>query len=939
MAEIIPSIPKLINESPQAAGLVAKLNTQQSANKRSYTEHNYEQVALGTLSRIQNNDSILKLLPDLELCVQIYVSCILDPNGTTGGKLTLLPPKVNMLQSVRSSITETISDYIDRHYKLNDKLSTIIREALFTKGAYVEAIIPEASVDRLINRSGQYLGNNSVVNTEDYYQHIKILGDADPYKINVEEFMVKYAPISNKSTGDKRYKEEMDRFISQIRPRIRKDLNKRDVVTFNIEDIEDNIDITDDYSCLFYSKRKLDEISNNYRISNESRVDKVSKDIKSDRRNRVSYEYLDTLFRNNLGAPTSLVEFALNEDETMRNSVDRPLVLKLPVESVIPVYVTNNPEKHVGYFVLLDENGNPINLEKNNPALDVCNTTYTNTKDPKTNLINQARHGLYGAIKNVPELNNMDELYGDILDHMIKSKIRNSDLADLVDLKDSAEIYRVMLARALASKFTRLLYLPADMVMYYAFDYRNNGTGKSLLEDSLVLASMAGMLLYANVKSSIQNAVPITDIKLTVDEDDPNPLGTAEKFLSETIRANNVNFPLGMTDPMYLHDWMIRAGYRLTVESPYLPSLDVDRNVNTGVNGDVIDASKEVYDSIVGMIVKSIGMTPELIESAMKEDFAASVVAKNKLLAKRIITLQRKFTAMTTSHVRKIITNDALLRDIIRDCVKDNKQEIKKGIKAYLKISDDSLKDIELNKVSSKDLEEYLLDVFAEGIIATLPSPDGSDEDEKTKIFSSVMDRVNTIVEVLYSDKMFKDATTGIADFDAEKIKDMVTAGYARKWIIDNDLMPELVNWYKKQDDNTLKDPFFDDVRDFVGDVTKEYIKYIEKYKADLKKSGQKLVRTKEELEELAGGVSESSSDTSSDTSDTEGGDTGDEADQFDMGDEMGGDEETPQFEAEDQPEENEEAQPEQPAEGEANAGGTNTSGANAGGEAPQFEG
>ena len=126
MAEIIPSIPKLINESPQAAGLVAKLNTQQSANKRSYTEHNYEQVALGTLSRIQNNDSILKLLPDLELCVQIYVSCILDPNGTTGGKLTLLPPKVNMLQSVRSSITETIADYIDRPYKLNDKVSTLL---------------------------------------------------------------------------------------------------------------------------------------------------------------------------------------------------------------------------------------------------------------------------------------------------------------------------------------------------------------------------------------------------------------------------------------------------------------------------------------------------------------------------------------------------------------------------------------------------------------------------------------------------------------------------------------------------------------------------------------------------------------------------------------------------------------------------------------------
>ena len=130
-----PSIPKLLNESPQAAALLAKLNTSQSANFRPYTGYNYDEVALGTLSRIQNNDSVLKLLPDLELCVQIYVSCILDPNGTVGSKLTLIPPKVNMLQSVRSSITDTIAEYIDRNYKLNSKLSKILREALFTKGA------------------------------------------------------------------------------------------------------------------------------------------------------------------------------------------------------------------------------------------------------------------------------------------------------------------------------------------------------------------------------------------------------------------------------------------------------------------------------------------------------------------------------------------------------------------------------------------------------------------------------------------------------------------------------------------------------------------------------------------------------------------------------------------------------------------------------------
>ena len=896
-----PSIPKLLNESPQAAALLAKLNTSQSANFRPYTGYNYDEVALGTLSRIQNNDSVLKLLPDLELCVQIYVSCILDPNGTVGSKLTLIPPKVNMLQSVRSSITDTIAEYIDRNYKLNSKLSKILREALFTKGAYIEAVIPEASVDRLINKSGNYLGVNNLVNTEGYSDFSdqmvpSVLGKANEYIIPLDTFNKKYFTTNGKTHLD--MKKDLDHFVKTLEPRTRV-INNENSVVFSIDDIGNLIDITDNYNVLFTSKRKIEEKLNKYSIAHEARVDKISSKRKQE---PIDYNYLDTLFRNNIGMDTSYVEFALNEDETIRDSVDKPLVLKLPVESVIPVYVTNNPERHVGYFVLLDENGNPINLEKDNPALDTCGTSISNVKDPKTNILNMARHGLMGAMKNVPEIRNIDELYSDIIDHMIKSKLRNSDFESLVDLRNNTEIYKVMLARALSAKMTRLLYLPKELVQYYAFDYRNNGTGKSLLEDTLVLASMAGMLLYANVKSSIQNTVPITDITLSIDEDDPNPLGTAEKYLSETIRANNINFPLGMTDPTYLHDWAIRSGFRLKVESPALPKLDVDRSVSTGINGDILDSSQDVYKNIIGMIIKSLGMSPEIVETAMKEEFAASVVAKNKLLAKRIMMFQNQFVDMITEHIRLIIKNDAILRNLIRDTVKNNKAEIKKGIKAYLKIKDENLKDIELDKIKTSDLEEYLLGVFTDGIEADLPSPDTSGEDEKLEILNAVKSRIETVADILYSDTTFLDSTLGTTEVDVSKIKGMVISGYMRKWIVENNMTPELVNWYKKTDDNTLKDPFFDDIKDFAKGVMTEYNNYLERTDKELKDIGKEILKYKGRLEELAGGSSEVEDTGSSDSGDSGDSDGGDgEADQFDMGDEGGG-EETPQFEEENQP-------------------------------------
>ena len=38
------------------------------------------------------------------------------------------------------------------------------------------------------------------------------------------------------------------------------------------------------------------------------------------------------------------------------------LVMHLPAESVIPITVPGNPAEHVAYFVLLDINGNPLNV-------------------------------------------------------------------------------------------------------------------------------------------------------------------------------------------------------------------------------------------------------------------------------------------------------------------------------------------------------------------------------------------------------------------------------------------------------------------------------------------------------------------------------------------------------------------------------------------------
>ncbi len=50
----------------------------------------------------------------------------------------------------------------------------------------------------------------------------------------------------------------------------------------------------------------------------------------------------------------------LTSTQTARPNDGHPLVMTLPPECVIPVDVPSNPDEHIGYYILLDEFGNPV---------------------------------------------------------------------------------------------------------------------------------------------------------------------------------------------------------------------------------------------------------------------------------------------------------------------------------------------------------------------------------------------------------------------------------------------------------------------------------------------------------------------------------------------------------------------------------------------------
>ena len=485
-AKVKAKIPALASDSPQTASILSKLNTSQSQNRTPYTSYDYMSIAYATADRLRANTSILQLLPDLEIAIEIITACMLDPNGVIDNDIVYTAPAINMSSSLKGEIVSLIKKYINVNYKLTDKLPEIIREAMFTHGAYVEAIIPEASVDRLVNYSGQYqVGNDLYLTNEGIANYLKSASYDKKFKdkkaiwsMNVETYKNKYG--STFPVNEKTKKSAFD--INLLS-------GKREVILTE-EDL--GIEITDNYNILRQPELKLQlqankkEITKTNTLHNTIRANmeeyQINLEAKGKGRvlNKDVIDYLDVLFRKNDGMKPSDVEFGLKIDETIRDSLSSPLIMKLPVESVIPIYAKNEPSKHVGYFVLLDIEGYPINIIRDLEEIDAQSACLDNnsTDDLKTGLINKAKMGLYGSIGEVPTLQNIEVLYGDIVDHMIKSKLRNSEFEDLVEIRDTADIYKVMMARALAAKKTKILYLPLELVQYYAFKYRRNGTGE-----------------------------------------------------------------------------------------------------------------------------------------------------------------------------------------------------------------------------------------------------------------------------------------------------------------------------------------------------------------------------------------------------------------------------------------------------------------------------
>lgn len=838
-------------------------------------------IAARTANNIAHADTVMQMLPDMQLGAQILVSSVASPKDmmtlalsykTTPG---ILPP------TVMAAAIASVKDHFDTIYKIKDKIPRILQEVLFDKGSHIVAIIPENSIDEMINR-------NNAVSMESFHDALGVdinskltasqaitapLGILGPGIEGYADSKVKQSgglssmtfSIGNESLEDiyRSYSTNQHNFSQTMH---------FPTANGKFEAME-GIHITDNPNVLRIPKieEKLRRDAVNARLRTNlsaTALESYGNYRTTDGKIKMDDQSLKNLIYKPRKRGMQTMSTFKTDNQLDRRSIGHPLLMELPPESVIPVYTPGQEDRHVGYFILLDQTGNPVKAMNEKDSFGDLSARLMRASNQTSNIGNRLKQLTDGL--NCTEADYTDTMvrvYADMVEQDLLARVRNGFYSNAVALAKNTDYYRVMLSRVHQQQSTTILFMPADMVTYFARKYNQYGIGVSILDEMKILNNMRAIAMMGNTILGIKNSIPRTQVELNIDDTDPDPYKTAETVLQEIARVNQTAVPFGASAPVDIADYFQRAQYQVRVTGhPAIPETNIAYTEGTTSYSKV---DTELEESLQKRTAMAMGLNAETINNGFNSETATSVVANNLMLSRRVMVIQDQINPHITDYHRKVIKADADLQDKLKELLFNEY--------ASLEIDEEEIaKQIGNTGVNIKQMViDHIINDFIEGLEVTLPRPNTATvENQKTALDAHIA-LLDTALDAYLSDQFFSDEIGGEMTRNVESIKAMLKAHFIRAFMAENGIMTELASLVTLTDANEPE-----------IDLWETQVEHVKKLMATMSGFMKKVHKTKQDGNELvdrlnatAGGDGDSSSSSSSDDTDAGGG--GDPADPF----------------------------------------------------------
>ena len=889
---------------------------------------------------IDDNEAIMQLLPDLQRAAQILISYVLSPTYITSGQeLQYLPPPGLFTQNSGVQMVDRIKNYMATGFNLDGRLYDIMYKILFTKGAYCVAVIPESSLDELINPEVAKESFSVQTSKQSIAEIDKQLNDymrpcvgfagkktetkkaqlsSESYSINFNNIEVTSGNTDGSSptlyqtntpteinnpmnqlvdtrikVGD-RIEYEFPKEIFDI-DGVKRDDKKDSKITLSKEgkwtvDLngsgnETLIEYSDDLNMIrlgHLRKEATDKrIKGTLGLSRESYIDRTNA---SDRQilDKV-FKNIDSFVNSGYGDDNNL-KVLKNNRQTYRKDLNEPLVIEYPVESIIPIYKPGTPSEHVGYLVLHDEEGAPLSKVKPvNYYRDLSNTFNSRTSGSKmaSSLIQQGREmfdGMNSMIDEARQIEMLSRIHGNAIIKEIIERTRQGEYGKNLDIGDSTEAFRIMFYRALAGQRTRVLFMPKDIMTYMAQDFDNKGMGRSLIDNMKVLLSLRIQFMLAQVRAGIANSIPETVATVRIDEKDPDPKKTIQIAQALTLKTRlTAGLMVGASNVQTIEDRINQSNIRLAIESdhPKVPNIGHDITRNTA---DIPVPDNDTAELINRLVQMGTFLPPELVDNSYGVDFAREVLQQNFLVGMVVKQIQTKQNPYFTEFVKKLILASPTLRVELKETVKSNLNDI---LDVLNEASGDEIDKTALSDDSLRTIIEYITDKFIAGLVVKLPEKANDNDEMINDQISKMEARIDKTLDYIYSPESLPNDVLGeeAANF-IDQYRGLIKAEIMRNFLIESGFGTEVMDFITVSDDGVQTYEKNASMRDFAIKTIKNMMDMFEKSKNIVKSTSGFMEGN--DLKPSEGGGSYDSGD-SSDDSDSEGGD-----DDFGFGDEGG---------------------------------------------------
>lgn len=813
----------LTKENPAIAAAISKLVTPRENHSTHDNKGNrtintasiqgFGQVSREISNRVKDFKAMMELFPETELAAQILVSCVISPKDMTRGDINIIAS--DGLRSVKLTglMLDAVKEYFDKTYKIKPLLPKILRSVLIEQGSDPHLVLPENSIDDLINGS-------SKISFENLSEHID--RESGTFK--------SYGILGNSEVTTT----EKSNYLKYIQEA----LNPTKPIKYNPQVIFNNagkqilapLYVIDNPSVLQMPKivqknstfRTIEQYQTNNKKNGAIYATYASESF--NKNNRFSDVELSSLLYKNKHKGHLPFQKVRGDDEMQRMTVGAPLVMRLPPDAVIPVHTPGNEENHIGYFILIDSDGNPITAATNSQYLNDMGNSLQSNGDMNTYLMAQSKNAMNGSDCKFMDVRQATRIYTDIVESDLLARIRNGIVGKQVSLVKNDEIYRLMLARHLANQMTQLLYVPADLMTYFAYRYDERGIGVSLLNGSRYINTLRALLLVSKVANQVRNAVGTTNVEIKLDPEDGDPSSQIELAIHEFMKLRQSNFPVGISTPGDLSDWVSKAGYSFHFTGhPGLPDMDVQ--TTEGSRSYTLPDS-DLEDELRKRNIMTLGLSPESVDNGFSGEFATSIVANNLLLAKRVMDIQEVMLPQLTDHMRKVAMNDGNLVQQLKDIIRENYDQL------FSDISDKD--DLNKYKENTTVVVQLVISEFLSNFEATLPQPDAGTIINQSEAFERHMEAVDKAIAYYLSSESFTAEFGGEANTRADEVKNILTAYFARKWMTENNYLPEIASTFNELTDMNKEDTsiLIDDLTNHTNHTTRLIVRMLKKTKS-----------------------------------------------------------------------------------------------------------